>query len=62
MITATSEILGLQANTNDKIYNQLVDDLFIAAGKEVGMVLGGVVPKGTAPLYIYILSHPDNYN
>lgn len=55
--------------TDDKVYNQLVDDLFTAVDREVGMVLEGILPISNGdtgmtvpPLYIYILSHPDNYH
>jgi hypothetical protein len=45
--------------SDDKVYSQLVDDVFTSLDREVGQVLEGVVPNGAAPLKLYLLTIPD---
>ena len=45
--------------SDDKVYSQLVDDLFTGLDREIELVLEGVVPSRAAPLYIYVVSRPD---
>lgn len=47
--------------TDDKVYSQLVDDLFTSLDKEVGAVLEGVVPNGAASLKVYLVKHNHGY-